>query len=82
MLTVSGKCICERCETRTQNIYRMVGACRNCQTEPILMIFRAGDPARSLDCPACGNYNSVHARRIATEDEIPVAVVPETEETL
>jgi hypothetical protein len=70
--TASGKCECSRCQDRTQNIYRMVGRCANCQANPILMIFRAGDPVRPLDCPVCGVWHSVYAGRLATDDEIPV----------
>lgn len=73
MITVDGRCFCERCESRTKDIYRMVGKCRNCGAEPILMLYRAGDKATSLTCPTCGNWNSVHANRLATEDEVPAA---------
>lgn len=73
MLTVSGKCMCDRCESRTQDIYRMVGSCSNCCAEDILMLFRAGDRARSLDCPVCRVYSSVRPLRLATADEVPVA---------
>lgn len=73
MLTVSGKCMCDRCEGRTQNIYRMIGHCRNCGATPILMIFRAGDKTHDLDCPLCENWHCVHPDRLATDEEIPVA---------
>jgi len=36
----------------------------------ILMLFRAGDPTATLDCPRCGNRR-VESQRIATDDEIP-----------
>lgn len=71
MIVVSGKCMCPRCEERTQDIYRMIGYCSNCRTEPILMIFRAGDKATRLDCPVCGVYHTVQPQRLADEDEIP-----------
>ena len=73
MLTVSGLCMCSKCTERTGDIYRMIGSCYNCKTDGILMLFRAGDKAGNLDCPVCGNYNSVHSHRLATEDEIPAA---------
>lgn len=72
MITVSGVCTCSRCEIGQRRIYRMVGACANCQTGPILMLFRAGDPVMPLDCPRCG-CKTVHAKRYATDDEIPGA---------
>lgn len=73
MLTVSGKCMCDRCEARTKDIYRMVGYCTNCGTQPILMIFRAGDKKHDLDCPACGVRRSVRPQRLAAPYEIPEA---------
>lgn len=73
MLTVSGKCMCDRCESRTKDIYRMVGHCTNCKVEPILMIYRAGDHAAHLNCPICGCYSSVWPQRLATDDEIPAS---------
>ena len=75
MLTVSGLCMCNRCTSRTTDIYRMVGRCWNCGTEPILMLFRAGDKKAELDCPVCGNHWSVHPQRLATADEFPEALV-------
>src|ERR1035437_2438586 len=73
MLTVSGICACQKYEDRTKDIYRMVGTCLNCGTKDILMLFRAGDSASNLDCPVCGNWKKVSARRLATDDEIPLA---------
>lgn len=74
MITVSGKCVCAKCEARTSDVYRMVGWCRNCLVGPVLMIFRAGDPVVALDCPECGCWHTVIAKRRATDDEIPEAV--------
>ena len=71
MLTVDGRCGCGECETRTGNIYRMVGVCYNCGTKPILMLFRVGDKTRDLDCPVCGVWHSVKSQRLAGVDEIP-----------
>jgi hypothetical protein len=71
---VDARCMCRRCEDRTTNVYRMVGYCLNCKTEPILIIYRAGDKASDCDCPVCGVWHSVRARRMATADEIPAAV--------
>lgn len=73
MLTVDGRCGCSQCEERTGNIYRMVGHCTNCGTEPVLMLFRAGDPKCDLDCPECGVWKAIHPDRKATDDEIPAA---------
>lgn len=71
MLTVSGKCMCNKCEQRTKDIYRMVGYCINCGQKDVLGIFRAGDRAARLDCPVCGNWGSLRWSRLATPDEIP-----------
>lgn len=75
MLTVSGVCICSRCEVGERRVYRMIGSCWNCDTEPILMLFRSGDRTSVLDCPRCG-CKEVHAIRHATDDEIPEAAAP------
>jgi hypothetical protein len=73
--TIDGRCGCKRCVERTQNMYRMVsGPCSNCHTGPFLMLFRSGDTACALDCPACGNWHTVRPGRAATADEIPAAV--------
>lgn len=76
MITVSGKCMCAKCEARTGAIYRMVGSCVNCGLTPVLRIFRAGDKASGLDCPVCHNYWSVKPHRLASDDEIPEADDP------
>lgn len=73
MVTIDCRCGCDRCVGRTENIYRMVGTCLNCGAKPILMLFRAGDPAVSQDCPVCGSWHRVEAHRLATVDEIPQA---------
>lgn len=70
---VDGRCGCDRCRARTENIYRMIGVCRNCGAKPILMLFRAGDPTAPKDCPKCGNWHTVQSTRLATDDEIPSA---------
>jgi hypothetical protein len=75
VLTVSGLCMCEKCTSRTTDIYRMVGYCLNCRARPILGLFRSGDKAIHLDCPACGNHSTVHWWRLATDDEFPEALV-------
>jgi hypothetical protein len=73
MLTVSGVCTCNRCEQHgMREIYRMVGSCWNCKAEPVLMLFRAGERAEVLKCPTC-KVKAVHAKRLATDDEIPAA---------
>lgn len=70
MPTVSGVCICSRCERGPRRIYRMIGKCWNCTADPILMLFRAGERTMPLDCPLCG-CREVRAVRRATDDEIP-----------
>lgn len=72
---VDGRCMCGRCEARTTDTYRMVGHCRNCHVE-VLILYRAGDPAADRDCPVCGNYGTVSADRLASEDEIPTTFTP------
>jgi ssDNA-binding Zn-finger/Zn-ribbon topoisomerase 1 len=80
MITVDGRCFCQRCEASTGDIYRMIGVCYNCGAKPILMLFHAGDHAAALDCPVCGNRNTVHALRLATPDEIPAVGGPPHQE--
>ena len=75
-LIVSGVCTCNRCGP-AKSIYRMIGKCHNCGTEPILMLFRPGDKTATLECPVCGVGRSrwdpgVKAKRLARPDEIPV----------
>lgn len=76
---IDARCGCDRCETRTGNVYRMVGRCSNCTLEPLLILYRAGDKASPQDCPGCGN-RSVSPFRRATPDEIPAAVVGVSQE--
>ena len=73
--TIDARCHCAECKAKTENIYRMVGKCSNCGSEPWLVIFRAGDPARAVDCPRCGVREKVYSSRLATDHEIPA---PET----
>jgi len=80
MITIDGRCHCQRCEERTGNIYRMVGKCWNCGAADILMLFRAGDKTAPLDCPVCGCYHQVNAQRLATPDEI-TSSTPTQEQT-
>lgn len=67
---IDGRCSCERCRARTEDVYRMVGVCRNCGTRA-LMLFRSGDKAAECDCPVCGNWHAVMVLRKATADDIP-----------
>lgn len=67
----SGICKCEACEARTSDTYRMIGYCTNCGAD-VLMLYRAGDKAASLDCPVCGNWHTVQSKRLATPDELPM----------
>lgn len=75
---IDGRCGCSACRERTENIYRMVGWCSNCGTQNILILYRAGDHKRDIDCPICENYFSIKStsQRLATADEIPAAVIP------
>lgn len=79
MLTVSGVCMCSKCESgaNKDGRYRMVGHCTNCGQKDVLMLFRSGDPTHNLECPTCGARGGygygVHADRLATPDEIPAA---------
>ncbi len=75
MLTVDARCGCDRCEERTQDIYRMVGWCSNCKADDILVIYRAGDSVGDQDCPVCEHPYSVRSgsQRLATPDEVPAA---------
>jgi hypothetical protein len=70
-----------RCTHRTcvgmVGAYRMVGACRNCGTEGIVILLTRGHEAKRTTgwggyaCPVCG-CREVRASRLATEDEVPV----------
>jgi ssDNA-binding Zn-finger/Zn-ribbon topoisomerase 1 len=71
LVLIDGRCGCDRCRARTENIYRMIGTCYNCRAKNFLILFRAGDPAAEQDCPTCGKWHSVHPQRLATPDEIP-----------
>lgn len=73
MITVDARCHCDRCEARTQNIYRMVGNCINCGVADILMLFREGDRKCDWICQTCGVAGALHPTRLASEDEIPEA---------
>ena len=68
---VDGRCHCQRCTERTTQGYRMIGRCRNCGVDA-LVLYRSGDKAASVDCPRCGNFNTITTTRLATEDELPV----------
>lgn len=68
---VDARCGCSSCVTRTKDVYRMIGHCANCGTEPILVLYRKGDQAALKDCPVCGCWHAVQADRLATPDEIP-----------
>jgi hypothetical protein len=71
---IDGRCGCDKCEERAQDVYRMVGHCMNCGARPILILYRSGANAADKDCPICGGYWRVHPDRLATADEIPAAV--------
>lgn len=75
MLTID--CRCGHSTCRDKNIYRMVGACSNCGTKNVLMLFTAThDSYMPQCCPVCG-CAKVHAQRLATADEIPAAAQKE-----
>lgn len=72
---IDARCGCAKCEERTQNVYRQVGWCSNCGAEGIVVLYRAGDSVRDLDCPVCEHVYSVRStsQRLATPDEVPYA---------
>lgn len=76
MLTIDERCSHPRCYE--PNIYRMVGACRNCGTGDILVLLTAGHEAHGsassfgYRCPVCG-CRDVRVSRLATDDEFPLA---------
>lgn len=72
---IDGRCGCRKCVERTEDIYRMVGSCSNCDAGPFLILYRAGDPKADQDCPTCGNDWTVrrYSQRRANEDEVPTA---------
>lgn len=53
-----------------KGVYRMIGGCYNCRTEPLLGLFTVTHEARGGDCPACG-CTRLHWDRLAAPDEIP-----------
>jgi hypothetical protein len=71
MITVDDRCSDKKC---AGGIYRMVGTCRNCGTQPILVLYSASHRSSDVDCPVCGCWHTVSTTRLATEDEIPEAV--------
>ena len=71
MLTADKRCGAPECVNK--GIYRMVGKCINCMSEPILILFTAGHETEKGKCPVCENARSVMPLRIATVDEIPSA---------
>jgi hypothetical protein len=70
MLTIDGRCEDPYC---SNDMYRMVGHCRNCGTGDILLLFTSGHETRPLTCPVCGCYHEVCSDRLATDDEFPEA---------
>jgi hypothetical protein len=76
MLTIDARCNHPRCNEK--NIYRMVGSCRNCHTEDILVLYSAAHDSMGTygwdghPCPVCG-VRQVRVSRLATPDEIPVS---------
>lgn len=70
MLSASGVCDCAKCISRTSVMYKMIGQCYNCRTDQIIMTYRSGDRASPLNCPVCGVSKSVHASRLATDEDL------------
>lgn len=70
MLTIDLRCHDRDC--RRKGIYRMVGDCRNCGAEPVLMLFTAAHEAHVGRCPCC-ECETVYPKRSATPDEVPGA---------
>lgn len=48
------RCMCEKCQARTQETYRLAATCTNCRTECVALIRKGDKPTPSKDCPACG----------------------------
>jgi hypothetical protein len=73
MLTIDARCRDDFCVAHKTGIYRMVGSCENCGTEPILFLLTE-EHERGYDhrCPVCG-VSRARPRRLATDEEIPVA---------
>ncbi len=79
MLTIDDRCPMTQCVHKT-GVYRMVGRCLNCGTEPILFLITEDHEARGARhngarCPVCGCRTAV-TQRLATADEFPEALVP------
>lgn len=77
---IDARCMCHACETRTSEVYWMVGRCYNCGTQNILVMYRKGDQAEAQGCPLCGvtKWHGVHTSRAALPSEVP----PRLEEEL
>jgi hypothetical protein len=54
------------------DMYRMIGGCYNCRSEPILGLFSVTHEASGGKCPVCG-CERLHWDRLAAADEIPVS---------
>lgn len=62
---------CWRCQNQGKtSMYRMIGGCYNCRSEPILGLFSVTHEASGGDCPVC-RCSRLHWDRLATADEIP-----------
>lgn len=72
---IDARCDCDRCTSRTEDVYRMVGSCSNCKAEGLLILYRAGDKIADQDCPVCEDQYSVrtYSQRLASPDEIPAS---------
>lgn len=75
MTTIDARCLCKECQDRTERIYRMVGYCSNCGAKDLLIIYRAGDKTRDLECPSCECSYTVRGynQSKAADHEIPAA---------
>jgi hypothetical protein len=64
---------CSLCQSEGKtDIYRMIGGCYNCRSEPILGLFSATHESSGGKCPVCA-CGRLHWDRLATADEIPQA---------
>lgn len=72
MLTVDRRCNHSSC-VDNKTMYRMVGYCKNCATDNILILFTGQHETSSADCPVCGCRGTISPQRLATEDEFPEA---------
>ena len=53
MTVVDTSCDCERCTSRTAEMYELPGRCRNCGTRFEVRSRKGDRPPLSVECPSC-----------------------------